>query len=85
MTAAGAANCKLNYDVLTGKESDNMCTVFEENWAEGKAEGKAEEIIETGYEFGLSEQEVLERLQTKLNISMEKAQEYFDMFSKQTV
>ena len=81
MTAAGAANCKLNYDVLTGKESDNMCTVFEENWAEGKAE----EIIETGYEFGLSEQEVLERLQTKLNISMEKAQEYFDMFSKQTV
>ena len=39
MTAAGAANCKLNYDVLTGKESDNMCTVFEENWAEGKAEG----------------------------------------------
>ena len=62
-----------------------MCTVFEENWAEGKAEGKAEEIIETGYEFGLSEQEVLERLQTKLNISMKKAQEYFDMFSKQTV
>ena len=64
-----------------------MCRVFEETWAEGreegKAEGKAEEIVETGYEFGLSEKDILARLQNKLNISMKKAQEYFDMFSKQ--
>lgn len=66
-----------------------MCTVFEETWKEGKeeglAEGKAEEIVETGYEFGLSEEDILTRLQKKLNISLQKAQEYLAMFGKQTV
>lgn len=70
-----------------------MWTVFEETWAEGKvegkaegkAEGRAEEIIETGFEFGLSENDILERLQSKLNISLQKAQEYFNMFGKQVV
>lgn len=32
-----------------------MCTVFEET----RTEGRAEEIIETGHEFGLSEEEIL--------------------------
>ena len=36
-----------------------MCTVFEETRKEGVAQGitqgRAEEIIETGYEFGLSD------------------------------
>ncbi len=36
---------------------------FEKTRAEGKIEGRAEEIVETGYEFGLSEQQILERLQ----------------------
>lgn len=66
-----------------------MCTVFEETWKEGKEEGleegKAEEIVETGYEFGLSEEDILTRLQKKLNISLQKAQEYLAMFGKQTV
>ena len=66
-----------------------MCTVFEETRAggiaEGRAEGRAEEIIETGYEFGLSEEDILTRLQKKLNISLQKAQEYLSMFGKQTV
>ena len=43
--------------------------------AEGRNEGRAEEIIETGYEFGLSEQDILERLRKKLSISLQKAQE----------
>lgn len=62
-----------------------MCTVFEETWREGNVEGKAEEIVETGYEFGLSEDDILSRLQKKLNISLQKAQEYLVMFGKQTV
>ena len=41
MTVAGTANCKMNFNMLTDKESGNMCRVFEETWAEGKAEGKA--------------------------------------------
>ena len=58
-----------------------MCTVFEET----RLEGKAEEIVEMGHEFGLSEDDILTRLQNKLNISLQKAQEYLAMFGKQTV
>ena len=72
-----------------------MCTVFEETRSEGrsegmiegrlegKLEGRAEEIIETGHEFGLSEEEILIRLQKKLDVSLQKAQEYFKMFNKE--
>ncbi len=90
MTVAGAANCKMDYDMIAGKGSVDMCTVFEETRfegrlegrLEGKLEGRAEEIIETGHEFGLSEEEILIRLQKKLDVSLQKAQEYFKMFSK---
>lgn len=47
--------------------------------------GRAIEIIETGFEFGLSENDILERLQKKLNVSLQMAQEYIKMFGKQTV
>ena len=63
-----------------------MCTVFEETRAEGiqegRLEGEAKGIVETGYEFGLSEKDILVRLQKKLDISLQKAQEYLIMFSK---
>lgn len=82
MTVAGAANCKMDYDMLAGKGSVDMCTVFEETRTEGRLEGRAEEIIETGHEFGLSEEEILTRLQKKLDVPLQKAQEYFTMFNK---
>ena len=101
MTVAGATNCNLDYNSIEKKGDADMCTVFEETRlegkaegrlegivegkAEGKAEGRAEEIVETGYEFGLSEDDILARLQKKLNISLQKAQEYLEMFGKQTV
>ena len=47
--------------------------------------GRAIEIVETGFEFGLSENDILERLQRKLNVSLQTAQEYIRMFGKQTV
>ncbi len=71
-----------------------MCTLFEEIKIEGReqgitegrtqgiTEGRVQEIIETGYDFNMSESEILQRLQNKLNISMEKAKEYLDMYSK---
>ena len=58
-----------------------MCTLFDEIAKESEAKG----IIETGFEFGLSESDILERLQRKLNISLQSAQEYLDIFGKQTV
>ena len=85
MTVAGAANCKMDYNMMEKKGDADMCTVFEEARKEGVAEGEAKGIIETGYEFGLSEDDILTRLQKKLNISLQKAQEYLSMFGKQTV
>ena len=81
MTVAGTVNCKIDYNALDRKGDVDMCTVFEET----RAEGRAEEIVETGLEFGLSENDILERLQNKLSISLQKAQEYLRMFGKQTV
>ena len=81
MTVAGAANCRIDYNAFDRKGDADMCTVFEET----RTEGRAEEIVETGYEFGLSEKDILERLQRKLGISSQKAKEYFEMFSKQTI
>ena len=92
MAIAGAAESKIDYNAFE-KGDGRMCTLFDtiakesefRGKSEGKAEGKAEEIIETGYEFGLSENDILERLQRKLNVSLQKAQEYFNTFAKQTI
>ena len=62
-----------------------MCTVFDEIAKEGEVKGRASEIIETGFEFGFSESDILSRLQKKLNVSLQVAQEYLAMFGKQTV
>ncbi len=89
MTVAGATNCKIDYNALYKEGDANMCTLFEEiakeSEVKGKIEGRAIEIVETGYEFGFSENDILERLQNKLNIPLQTAQEYLKIFGKQTV
>ena len=86
---------------ITEEGGCNMCLAVEEmkrDWkaegraegeakgrAEGKAEGEAKGIIELGIEFGLSENDILARLQNKLNVSLQAAQEYMGMFRKMTV
>ncbi len=85
MTVAGATNCKIDYDALSGKGDVDMCTLFEEIAKDSKVEGEAKGIVEAGADFGLSENDILERLQNKLKISLHEAQEYLEMFGKQTV
>ena len=89
MTVAGATNCKIDYNALSKKGEIDMCTLFEEiareNERKGKLEGKAEGIIETGFDCGLSEEDILERLQQKLQVSLQKAQEFLELFGKKTV
>lgn len=71
MTAAGAVDNKIDYDALEQREDVDMYTVFEETRIEGRVEGRkegrkegrAEGIIETGYEFDLSDDDILGRLQ----------------------
>ncbi|MBR4027710.1 MAG: Rpn family recombination-promoting nuclease/putative transposase [Lachnospiraceae bacterium] len=96
MAVAGATNTKLDYNAL-GKGDEAMCTLFEEiakesraegeakGEARGKVEGEAKGIVEAGLDFGLSENDILIRLQRKLDISLQIAQEYFSRFGKQTV
>ena len=81
MTAAGAINSRIDFELLSKKGDADMCTVFEETWAEGKAEG----IIETSLDCGLSENDILKKLQEKLSIPLQKAQEYFCLYAKQTI
>ena len=90
MTVAGASNIHIDYNRFE-KGDGNMCTLFDEiakeselkGEAKGKAEGEAKGIIESSFDFGLSEDAILDRLQSKLNISLQKAQEYLNMFGKQ--
>ena len=93
MTVAGATNSKIDYNAFE-KGDGKMCTLFEEIAREneikgikqgiekGKIEGRAEGIIETGVDFGLSDKEILDKLQIKLNISLQMAQEYFSKYGK---
>lgn len=69
------------YMTLLMRDQENI----EKGIEKGKMEGRAEEIIETGAEFGLSEKDILVRLQNKLDISLQAAQEYLLRFGKQTV
>lgn len=54
-------------------------STIQETWNEGEAKG----IIEMGNDFGLSEEDILARLQKKLNVSLQKAQEYLYAYRKQ--
>ena len=63
------------------RDQENM----EKGMEKVKIEGRAEEIIESGFEFGLSEKDILTRLQNKLDISLQAAQQYLLRFGKQMV
>ena len=92
MTVAGVTNTHFDYRFFE-KEDGTMISFWREvreegeqkGRLEGKLEGRASEIVEMGFEFGLSENDILERLQKKLDISLQTAQEYLAMFGKQTV
>ncbi|MCM1251697.1 MAG: Rpn family recombination-promoting nuclease/putative transposase [Clostridium sp.] len=69
------------YMTLLMRDQENI----EKGIEKGKIEGRAEEIIEMGYEFNLSEADILKRLQNKLDISLQTAQEYLLRFGSQRV
>lgn len=83
MTVAGAVNCKIDFNAITGEGEVGMCTFVKEIAAEGRAEGEAKGMIEFGLEFGISETEILERLQKKLNLSLQEAKKYIEIYGKQ--
>ena len=68
---------EIRRDLIARGEADGM--------ARGRAEGKAEEIVAMGLEFGLSKSDILNRLQNKLHVSEQKAEEYLGLFGSQMV
>jgi len=84
MTVAGATNSKIDYNAFE-KGEVTMCTLFDEIAKENEIKGRAKEIVETGYEFDFSENDILVRLQRKLDITLQQAQGYLNMFKKQAV
>ena len=58
---------------------------IEQDVARGEARGEARGIVDTCCDLGLPEDAILERLQKKLNISLQTAQEYLQTFGKQIV
>lgn len=68
--------------VITEAGLNDMCNLSEVILEKGIEEGRAKEIIDSGYEFGLSEIEILERLQVKMNISEQEARRYLDKFKE---
>ncbi len=77
MTVAGAAHCRIDQDMLKEEGRTDMWSVFEE-----VAKGEARGIIDTCYELGVSDEDILSRLQSKLDISLQAAQEYLQMFGQ---
>lgn len=72
---------EIRRDWIARGEADGMAR----GRAEGRAEGKAEEIVAMGLEFGLSKSDILIRLQNKLHVSEQKAEEYLGLFGSQPV
>ena len=66
------------------KEAIEMCQAIEELIAEsearGEVRGKAEGMIEMCLEMNIPKKGIIKRLQDKLNISMQQADEYFRMY-----
>ena len=73
------------YMTLFMRDQENIEKGIEKGKAEGRIEGRAEGIIEAGFEFGLTEKDILARLQNKLDISLQAAQDYLLRFGKQTI
>ena len=69
------------YMTLLMRDQENI----EKGVKRGMEIGAAQGIVETGLDCGLSEDDILSRLQIKLSLSYESAREYFEKFGKQTV
>lgn len=78
MAAAGAAKCKIDYQMLSKRGAVDMSSVFDELAKESKAEG----IIETCLDLQIPKQDIIEKLKKKLNISEMQALKYYSTLVK---
>jgi hypothetical protein len=74
-----AATSKVNLNEYEKEEDATVCKL----WDEVREDGRAEEIVSMGVDFGLSKEEIVARLQKKLQIELQQAEEYYNMYSEE--
>lgn len=67
-------------EVSEEKEEIEMCKAIEDLIAESETRGEAKGMIEVCLEMDISKEDILKKLQDKLNISLQQADEYFKMY-----
>ena len=76
-------------EISEEEEEIEMCKAIEdlivESEARGEVKGEAKGMIEICLEMSFSKQDILKKLQEKLNISLQQADEYFEMYGKRIV
>ncbi len=73
--------CKAIEDLISESEARGRA----EGEVEGETRGEAKGMIEICLDMSFSKEDILKKLQEKLNISLQQAGEYFEMYGKRTV
>ena len=86
MNAARVIKTITNTPIEVSEEMEEieMCKAIEDLILEGEAKGEAKGMIETCLEMNFSKEDILKKLQDKLNISMQQASEYFEIYGRKT-
>ena len=86
MNAARVIKTITNTPIEVSEEMEEieMCKAIEDLILEGEAKGEAKGLIEICLEMNFSKEDILRKLQDKLNISMQQASEYFEIYGKNT-
>jgi predicted transposase YdaD len=94
---AVAATSKISLQKFEKEENVAMCKLWDEvredgfiegealgearGEARGETNGEAKGIVRMGEEFGLSKEQIIEKIAGNLNIEVAAAEEYYKMFS----
>ena len=86
MNAARVIKTITNTPIEVSEEMEEieMCKAIEDLILEGEAKGEAKGLIEICLEMNFSKEDILRKLQDKLNISMQQANEYFEIYGRKT-
>jgi len=90
MNAARVIKTITNTPIEVSEEMEEieMCKAIEdlilESEEKGEKKGEEKGMIEICLEMNLSKEDILRKLQDKLNISMQQASEYFEIYGRKT-
>ena len=86
MNAARVIKMITNTPIEVSEEMEEieMCKAIEDLILEGEVKGEAKGLIEICLEMNFSKEDILRKLQDKLNISMQQASEYFEIYGRKT-